>query len=909
MSIENTSDRTLNGANSIIADSLVLPKNNKYALFVGNDKGIAGQTLQKDENNKLKWGFIDNIEIPDGSIEGSKLAPNINISTTGDITAHDITATHEFNQTDDTATNTFDGELVVKKLYTTKEDVEAIRVQNGGIIHIMENDGGSPDPAIMVSLSGVNGNVFCNQIRSNQIAFPQSGTTEVILNEDGLVLTPNATIDADGSRAELKNLLLYGGTGLSANQSIVCLGGITTGTDSAGNEGSLQMNTGGITLTLGDLILSNATSIATLKGELEVFGNSVIRGGADFIGDNAIDFIDSSTTLQMRISPDTGNITNPNGKLTLSKSGATPPPTDSSTYTDWAIDVNNNDGHIRVGGNIICDGTIYGSVEGAITEEEVDCQRLTLRTATPPLSGITGMIMGAGSIISNDTSGNLELTIDADTSGILANNLSIIGETTLQGNTNIGTGAGGITTTIGSTSSNDSLVVETTTTYLGSSTGIRANNRIETRGGIATFNGDKLEVGTVPQGTDPPAGTSLEGTAGIQTNNIYRNEIKNFNINGRYISHDLAGTTQNFVIYRATSEKGVEVPSVPGFSGTSTSYLQPLSFSFVDLVAPTNCAKITIQSYYRHYKGNPDLRCRIDETSTGATPYSAQVGGPRIVKNSVSNSGNEQIHKYDFILSGLIEGNTYSFYPKFAHTTSGRGFLCYGGAFGEMYMYIEWIEFYNGVVKDPYSAIPTGEEVLGETLHSLSYVDNESQNFTRIYNTSNKWIFDGNQNSGTDTLEAHFTATTTSGYIEFGFYANSLTSGMVFMCGIASATGGTSPFATTIGSGAVSIDAYKLGLFNGDTSQYSLKELLDFTSYENTYITSKFHFNNLTIGTEYKMALYGRCHNSGSIYINAGGKSSGTTNRSAHQQAYIKFYSYDTSIGGARTDDPYVPAF
>jgi len=190
---------------------------------------------------------------------------------------------------------------------------------------------------------------------------------------------------------------------------------------------------------------------------------------------------------------------------------------------------------------------------------------------------------------------------------------------------------------------------------------------------------------------------------------------------------------------------------------------------------------------------------------------------------------------------------------------------------------------------------------------SYSYIDNDSQNFTRIYNTSNKWIFDGNQNSGTDTLEVHFTATSSTGYLEFGFYANTLTAGMIFHCGVAVATGGTSPFSTTLTSSAVSIDGYKLGLFNGDTSRYSLKEILDFTSYENTFLTSKFHFNNLTVGTEYKMALYGRCNYTGSIYINTGGKSTtGTANRSAHQPAFLKFYQFDSNLGGTRTDDTYV---
>ena len=189
-----------------------------------------------------------------------------------------------------------------------------------------------------------------------------------------------------------------------------------------------------------------------------------------------------------------------------------------------------------------------------------------------------------------------------------------------------------------------------------------------------------------------------------------------------------------------------------------------------------------------------------------------------------------------------------------------------------------------------------------EILKSMSYIDNVTQNFNQIFNTVNKYFFDGSQTSGSDTLEIDFTATSSSGYCEYGFYANTLTSGMIFCVGIAAATGGTSPFSTTLTSSPVSIDAYKIGLFDGTTTTYSLKEILDFTSFENTYITSKFFFNNLSVGTRYRMALYGRCHNAGSIIINAGGKNTtGFTNRSFHQPAFMKFYEYDSSIGGART--------
>ena len=189
-----------------------------------------------------------------------------------------------------------------------------------------------------------------------------------------------------------------------------------------------------------------------------------------------------------------------------------------------------------------------------------------------------------------------------------------------------------------------------------------------------------------------------------------------------------------------------------------------------------------------------------------------------------------------------------------------------------------------------------------EILKSMSYIDNSAQNFNRIFNTSNEFFFSGSQDSGSDTLEIDFTATSTTGYCEYGFYANTLTGGMIFCVGIAAATGGTSPFSTTLTSSPVAIDAYKIGLFDGTTSTYSLKEILDFTSFENTYITSKFFFNNLSVGTRYRMALYGRCFNSGSIIINSGGKNTtGFASRSFHQPAFMKFYEYDSTIGGART--------
>ena len=51
------------------------------------------------------------------------------------------------------------------------------------------------------------------------------------------------------------------------------------------------------------------------------------------------------------------------------------------------------------------------------------------------------------------------------------------------------------------------------------------------------------------------------------------------------------------------------------------------------------------------------------------------------------------------------------------------------------------------------------------------------------------------------------------------------------------------------------------------------------------------------------MALYGRCYNSGNIYIHSGGRSTtglATGGRVYFQPAFMKFYEYDNSIGGNR---------
>jgi len=66
---------------------------------------------------------------------------------------------------------------------------------------------------------------------------------------------------------------------------------------------------------------------------------------------------------------------------------------------------------------------------------------------------------------------------------------------------------------------------------------------------------------------------------------------------------------------------------------------------------------------------------------------------------------NERPIRHSFFISGLVIGNIYSFYPKFAHTITSTNLarIVYGGANGDMVMSIEWLQDYNGSILDPYA--------------------------------------------------------------------------------------------------------------------------------------------------------------------------------------------------------------
>ena len=197
-------------------------------------------------------------------------------------------------------------------------------------------------------------------------------------------------------------------------------------------------------------------------------------------------------------------------------------------------------------------------------------------------------------------------------------------------------------------------------------------------------------------------------------------------------------------------------------------------------------------------------------------------------------------------------------------------------------------------------------------LVSISHLNLLSQTYQFLYGHRYYYIFAGVGTSGaqygsnTERLEVDFTASSTHGYLEYGFLLNSSTSGEIAMIGVSVGTGGTGFDAVSLGTTVTnqhSKDAGKLGLLSSSHNRYSLYELCDLDNHENYITTGKFVFENLTIGTRYKMGLYGRVYTSATsgssgdrILVMGGGLSSNYASRNAHMPAYLKFVEYGSSI-------------
>ena len=340
--------RTLSGADE--GDFTILNlKNIKDAIRIEGNSGVKGQVLQKSSTNKLNWGFVDDIEIPDGSIEGDKLAPNINISTTGNITASTITATSHFNQTDVNGINTFSGVIRCPKLTTNNQGIDVL---NGGVIK-MYSDGGSAVNT-QIELNGTNGNItsfggmtsLYNTIINNSLVAEGNGIFTTDIKGSSNANSPY-TYTLDGSTGDIScNELTCDDLNINNHTGTIEFNQVDT---SLLKVDSIELpKTGAVESRFdsGGIALTGATKNITLDGDITCGGDyTSTSGNVDLVNGNL--FLDNGVAF-------IGNIGGGNHRITLNgANGRIDCETinNAGNYTSTAGNITLTTGDLTIGGD------------------------------------------------------------------------------------------------------------------------------------------------------------------------------------------------------------------------------------------------------------------------------------------------------------------------------------------------------------------------------------------------------------------------------------------------------------------------------------------------------------------------------------------------------------------------------
>ena len=474
MSSRNRGQKTLTAEDMIDADLV-----NTIAFSADGQEGEANQYLKKDANNKLAF---ENLVVPDNSIDGDKLTTNIDITTTGDITANEIKTAVISNKTPNQA-------IVINDTIAlgANKDVDLsgtgnisvpvgnilagagnIQATNGQIItSIIEH----PTPGNTISCRG---QLAMNTDKAISLAgtggITLAGTGNIVVGAGELRITNmnnsagnGGVINCAGSiaLANGKNLSL-GGVGAINTGS----GSITTGTGDLVSGGAvitdvLDTQTTGQTLTTRcnlqldtnkNIVLTgsgsvyipntgelNTNTISTIGGATLVIGSSVsvVGGGGRTLYVDTIQFDSLSKrngTGAISVSNDltlatdksislsgTGNITNTSGNI-ICGAGNIQAGT-GEVHTDT---IDNSAGN---GGNISCKGNLIVSGAKHISTDEVKLFGISHKTPGNTIAVVDNIGLSAGKNISCSTNG----TISTDSGNI----------STISGDLFINAGTGG----------------------------------------------------------------------------------------------------------------------------------------------------------------------------------------------------------------------------------------------------------------------------------------------------------------------------------------------------------------------------------------------------------------------------------------------------------------------------------
>ena len=356
------------------------------------------------------------------------------------------------------------------------------------------------------------------------------------------------------------------------------------------------------------------------------------------------------------------------------RAGNATPPVPGATYTEFALNLSDAKGDAFIGRNLICGGTIYGNVEGTITEEVVDCQRLNVRVdPTGGTGGDTGItITGTGAtlkFVGHNGHTGIDLLERNIIGGPSGNQLLAIsgtnGNLTATGSINLG-GGGTRTIQIGALSGTQTYTNHCDTLIFGSTSSLAANTTIGLNGTISVLINDKPIRGT-----------------GDKTNGLYRNALTLFDMRGNKITHSLNGTHQKTMCLRSSSSREQTIPNGRAATIGDTGYLNPTGFGGISVIATSAQVRIHMEAYFLVSSGNPDLYCRIDSDITKTnSPYPSQ-SHPHLMTNTAGVAGFNQRKHTTILITGLTIGDSYKFYPRFATTSSATCKWVYGNVYGD----------------------------------------------------------------------------------------------------------------------------------------------------------------------------------------------------------------------------------
>ena len=444
----NNQPRTLSGQTEINADILVLP-NNINALTIDNNKGLAGQVLAKNHlTNKLEWDYVDDITIPDGSITGAKLATDIDIDTTGDIIADNITARTLLKaETTLEIPNSISaisigggigeglaGQVLAKNNITNKLEwdfVDDITIEDRSINHIKLEEKTITEAEIadnaIITRTINNGAITTEKINDEAITTAkiedEAITTSKIEDE---AITTDKIEDGAITNDKIADTTIAGGklaSDININTTGNISGAVITATDhfvQTTSNGAVENTfTGGITtisLNAGAGLIQTTGNIQgediTASGDIEgtditatgdIEGTDITASG-DIEGTNITatnryiqtgtstnSFSGALSTSKSYLQTDHTQLNNFDGPLHLTLAGNGTPPT-TLGEGGYALQVGSGsvNADVYIKRNLVVDGTIIGDIQGDITDTHIDAQSLTLEDKGDA-SGLKGL--------------------------------------------------------------------------------------------------------------------------------------------------------------------------------------------------------------------------------------------------------------------------------------------------------------------------------------------------------------------------------------------------------------------------------------------------------------------------------------------------------------------------------------